>query len=300
MESRRPTYGGQAVIEGVMIRGQNNVTVSARNLSGNIETRTKPLNKIFTGYLRRFPLIRGIIALSETLYIGMDSLSYSAKVAESSEVKDASSDETDETNRLSIAITIFFSTLLAIGLFFILPLLASKPFEYMTNSALISNIAEGVIRLLVFIIYIIAIGFMKDIQRVYMYHGAEHMTVHAQENGNPLNIENISKYPTAHPRCGTAFLLNVMLIAIIVFSLIPREPFSWLILSRIILIPLIASISYESIRISSMYSDNKLVKGIMAPSLWLQKLTTKQPDNKQIEVAIAAMEASIKYDNEVV
>ena len=170
----------------------------------------------------------------------------------------------------------------------------------MTNSALISNIAEGVIRLLVFIIYIIAIGFMKDIQRVYMYHGAEHMTVHAQENGNPLNIENISKYPTAHPRCGTAFLLNVMLIAIIVFSLIPREPFSWLILSRIILIPLIASISYESIRISSMYSDNKLVKGIMAPSLWLQKLTTKQPDNKQIEVAIAAMEASIKYDNEVV
>ena len=298
MESRRPTYGGQAVIEGVMIRGQNNVTVSVRAPFGNISTRTKPLNNFFTGSLRKIPLIRGIIALIETLYIGMDSLSYSAKIAESSEIEKEPLSHDEKSNRISIAITIIFSTVLAIGLFFILPLLASKPFEYMTESALISNIAEGIIRLVVFIIYIVVIGFMSDIQRVYMYHGAEHMTVHAQENKNPLTISNISSYPTAHPRCGTAFLLNVMLIAIVVFSLIPREPFSWLILSRIILIPLIASLSYEMIRISSIYSHNTIIKYMMAPSLWLQKLTTKKPTNDQIEVAIAAMEASIKYDAE--
>jgi uncharacterized protein YqhQ len=298
MESRRPTYGGQAVIEGVMIRGQNNVTVSVRAPFGNISTRTRPLNNFFTGSLRKIPLIRGIIALIETLYIGMDSLSYSAKIAESSEIEKEPLSHDEKSNRISIAITIIFSTVLAIGLFFILPLLASKPFEYMTGSALISNIAEGIIRLVVFIIYIVVIGFMSDIQRVYMYHGAEHMTVHAQENKNPLTISNISSYPTAHPRCGTAFLLNVMLIAIVVFSLIPREPFSWLILSRIILIPLIASLSYEMIRISSIYSHNTIIKYMMAPSLWLQKLTTKKPTNDQIEVAIAAMEASIKYDAE--
>ena len=296
MGSRQPTYGGQAVIEGVMIRGQNNTTVSVRSPSGNIVTRTKPLNKIFTGLLRKTPIVRGIIALSETLYIGMDSLSYSAKIADPDESH--SDKEINQTSsKLSTAITITLSTLLAIGLFFILPLLASTPFEYFTGSDLISNIAEGIIRLLIFIIYIVAIGFMDDIKRVYMYHGAEHMTVHAQEEGKSLTVENISNYPTAHPRCGTAFLLNVMLISIIIFSLIPREPFSWLILSRIILIPLIASLSYETIRISSIYDQNILIKFIMAPSLWLQKLTTKQPDNDQIEVAIEAMTASIKYDS---
>ena len=139
---------------------------------------------------------------------------------------------------------------------------------------------------------------MEDIKRVYMYHGAEHMTVHAQEAGKPLTVENISKYPTAHPRCGTAFLLNVMLISIIVFSLMPREPISWLIISRIIFIPLIASFSYESIRISSIYDHNLFIKLLMAPSLWLQKLTTKQPDDDQIEVAIESMKASIQYDKE--
>ena len=296
MESRQPTYGGQAVIEGVMIRGQNNTTVSVRSPSGNIVTRTKPLNKIFTGLLRKTPIIRGIIALSETLYIGMDSLSYSAKIADPDEYQN--DDEINQSSsKLSTAITITLSTLLAIGLFFILPLLASTPFEYFTGSDLISNIAEGIIRLLVFIIYIFAIGMMDDIKRVYMYHGAEHMTVHAQEEGKSLTVKNISNYPTAHPRCGTAFLLNVMLISIIIFSLIPREPFSWLILSRIILIPLIASLSYETIRISSIYDQNILIKFIMAPSLWLQKLTTKQPDDDQIEVAIEAMTASIKYDS---
>ena len=166
MASRRPTYGGQAVIEGVMIRGQNNISVSVRNPSGDIVTRTKPLNKIFTGPLTKIPFLTGIIALSETLYIGMDSLSYSAKIAESEEIQDDKDEKS--TSKLSVAITIILSTALAIGLFFLLPLLASTPFEYFTKSSLIANIAEGIIRLFIFILYIFSIGLMEDIKRGYM------------------------------------------------------------------------------------------------------------------------------------
>ncbi len=193
---------------------------------------------------------------------------------------------------------ISFSLLIAIALFFLLPLFASKPFEGLTGSHLIPNLAEGGIRLLVFLVYVIGIGFMTDIRRVYMYHGAEHMTVHAVENGDPLNIDRIRKYPTAHPRCGTAFLLTVMIVAIIVFSLVPREPMWWLILSRIILIPVIASFSYEVIRFNGRHSGNLFVQWLTAPSLWLQGLTTKQPDDDQIEVAVCAMNAAIESDQD--
>ena len=139
---------------------------------------------------------------------------------------------------------------------------------------------------------------MTDIRRVYMYHGAEHMTVHAMENGDPLDIESIRKYPTAHPRCGTAFLLTVMIVAIFVFSLVPREPLWWLILSRIILIPVIASLSYEVIRFNGRHSSNLFVQWLTAPSLWLQGLTTKQPKDDQIQVAVSAMNAAIASDQD--
>lgn len=290
MNQSQPTYGGQAVIEGVMIRGQRTVAVAIRAPSGNIKTRTKPINKLFSGHFRQIPLLRGTLALAETLYIGMDSLSYSASVA--------NEDEDVELTKWSIALMMLFSVSIAIGLFFILPLLASKPFEGIFGSNLVSNIAEGLIRLAIFLAYIVVIGFMSDIRRVYMYHGAEHMTVHAREKGDLLTISNIRKYPTAHPRCGTAFLLTVMLVAIIFFSLIPRDPFWWLIVSRIAFIPVIASISYEAIRVSSNHSNNLFVRAVMTPSLWLQNLTTKQPEDNQIEVAITAMNSAIKADNE--
>ena len=288
MSNTKNTYGGQAVIEGVMIRGQNNVTTSVRNPQGKIQTRVKPIGDIFTGKPRRFPLIRGILALAETLYLGMDSLSYSASVS------DGESDE--EISKLSIASMIGFSVLIAIVLFFLLPLIASKPFEGLFGSDIISNVVEGVLRLVIFVLYIFAIGLMSDIRRVYMYHGAEHMTVHAMEKGDPLVVAEIRKYPTAHPRCGTAFLLTVMIIAIIVFTLVPRDPFWMVIISRIVLIPVIASLSYEVIRLSGKYSQNFMVSLIMAPSLWLQKLTTRQPDDAQIEVAISAMTAAVEAD----
>ena len=291
MSNTKNTYGGQAVIEGVMIRGQNNVTTSVRNPQGKIQTRVKPIGDIFTGKARRFPLIRGILALAETLYLGMDSLSYSASVS------DGESDE--EISKLSIASMIGFSVLIAIALFFLLPLIASKPFEGLFGSDIISNVVEGVLRLVIFVLYIFGIGLMSDIRRVYMYHGAEHMTVHAMEKGDPLVVAEIRKYPTAHPRCGTAFLLTVMIIAIIVFTLVPRDPFWMVIISRIVLIPVIASLSYEVIRLSGKYSQNFMVSLIMAPSLWLQKLTTRQPDDAQIEVAISAMTAAVEADEDL-
>ena len=286
-----PRYGGQAVIEGRMIRGQNNVAIAVRAPSGNIVTRVKKINTLFTGKLRSIPIIRGVIALAETLSLGMEALNYSSQVA--------NDEEDTPPGKFSSAIMILISLSIAIGLFFILPLVVSKPFEGLLGSDVVSNVAEGIIRLAVFLIYVTVISLMPDIRRVYMYHGAEHMAVHAQEKGDPLTIQEIRKYPTAHPRCGTAFLLTIMVIAIIVFTLIPREPL-WLVVgSRIVLIPLIASLSYEFIRFNSKYETNKFVSKMSVPSLLLQSLTTKIPDDDQIEVAINAMESAIDADRDL-
>ena len=286
-----PRYGGQAVIEGIMIRGQNNVAIAVRAPSGNIVTRVKKINSLITGKLRSIPIIRGIIALAETLSLGMEALNYSSQVA--------NEEEDTPPGKFSSAIMILISLSIAIGLFFILPLVVSKPFEGLLGSDVVSNVAEGIIRLAVFLIYVTVISLMPDIRRVYMYHGAEHMAVHAQEKGDPLTIQEIRKYPTAHPRCGTAFLLTIMVIAIIVFTLIPREPL-WLVVgSRIVLIPLIASLSYEFIRFNSKHETNKFVSKMSVPNLLLQSLTTKIPDDDQIEVAINAMESAIQADSQI-
>ena len=286
-----PRYGGQAVIEGIMIRGQNNVAIAVRAPSGNIVTRVKKINSLFTGKLRSIPIIRGIIALAETQSLGMEALNYSSQVA--------NEEEDTPPGKFSSAIMILISLSIAIGLFFILPLVVSKPFEGLLGSDVVSNVAEGIIRLAVFLIYVTVISLMPDIRRVYMYHGAEHMAVHAQEKGDPLTIQEIRKYPTAHPRCGTAFLLTIMVIAIIVFTLIPREPL-WLVVgSRIVLIPLIASLSYEFIRFNSKHETNKFVSKMSVPNLLLQSLTTKIPDDDQIEVAINAMESAIQADSQI-
>ena len=273
-----------------MIRGQNNVAISVRAPSGDIVTRVKKINTLFTGKLRSIPIIRGIIALAETLSLGMEALNYSSQVA--------NEEEDTPPGKFSSAIMILISLSIAIGIFFILPLVVSKPFEGLLGSDVISNIAEGVIRLAVFLIYVTVISLMPDIRRVYMYHGAEHMAVHAQEKGDPLTIEEIRKYPTAHPRCGTAFLLTIMVIAIIVFTFVPRDPLWLVVSSRIVLIPLIASLSYEFIRFNSKYEANKFVSKLSVPNLLLQSLTTKIPDDDQIEVAISAMESAIHADNE--
>lgn len=295
----RPTYGGQAVLEGVMIRGQRHMAVAVRRPNGAIAVQTRPLSTLFVGGLRQLPLVRGVIVLVETLALGMRALTYSANVG--MEDPDAALDEEVEQEEMgagSVAMMLMVSLLIAIGLFFLLPLFASRPLEGMLGGNLISNIAEGVIRLVVFLIYIWLIGKMGEIHRVFMYHGAEHMTVHAQENGTPLEIEEIRAYSPAHPRCGTAFLLTVMVVAIFVFALIPRDPLWWLITSRIVFIPVIAAAAYEIIRWSGRHSGNLLVSMISSPNLTLQKLTTRQPDDDQIEVAIAAMKQALDSDRE--
>ena len=289
MSANQPhAYGGQAVIEGVMIRGQRNIAVAVRRPDGSIAVRRQPLTPIFTGPLRRIPLIRGVIAMAETLTLGMRALSYSANVAAEA--------EGEEISAGSMAGMMAVSLTIAIGLFFLVPVLASDRLEGLLGSSLMANVAEGVIRLGLFLGYILLIGRMNDIRRVFMYHGAEHMTVHAQERGDPLNVAHIRRYPTAHPRCGTAFLLVVMVVAIVAFIFVGREPFWWLIASRILLVPLIAAVSYEVIRFSGRHADNPLVALITAPSLALQSLTTRQPDDDQIEIAIAAMQQAQAAD----
>ena len=293
----RPTYGGQAVLEGVMIRGQTHMAVAVRRPNGAIATQLRPLSTLYTGTLRRMPLVRGVITLVETLSLGMRALSYSSSVSlEDPEADPDSEVESEELSKGALASMLLISFGFAILLFFLLPLFASRPLEGMFGNDILSNVAEGAIRLVVFVAYIWVIGRMPEIRRVFMYHGAEHMTVHAQERGDPLVAEEIRKYSPAHPRCGTAFLLTVMVVAILVFVFVPRDPLWWLITSRIVFIPLIAAVAYEVIRLSGRYEDNPLVSLVSAPNLLLQKLTTRWPDDDQIEVAVAAMETALEAD----
>ena len=283
------------MLEGVMIRGQRHVAVAVRRPNGGIAVQCNPLSTWLTGRLRRLPLARGVIILVETLTLGMRALSYSANVGmESPDAEDE--DEQDEIGAGAIVGMMLLSLAFAVGLFFLVPLFASRPLEGKFGNDLLSNVAEGLIRLALFLVYIWLIGKMREINRVFMYHGAEHMTVHAQEHGEPLDIGSVRKYSAAHPRCGTAFLLTVMVVAIAVFAFVPRQPFWWLITSRVILIPAIAAASYEIIRWSGRYANNPLVSLITRPSLVLQKLTTRPPEDDQIEVAIAAMKRAVEAD----
>ena len=287
---QRHIYGGQAVLEGVMIRGQHHVSVAVRRPDGGIAMQCRPLSSLFTGRLRRLPFIRGVIVLIETLTLGMRALSYSANVSIEAEGK--------EIGKGAVAAMMIFSLAFGIGLFFLVPVIASESLKDLLGSDLTSNIVEGALRMAIFLGYLVLIGRIGEIKRVFMYHGAEHMTVHAQERGDPLGIEAVRVYPTAHPRCGTAFLLVVMVVSVVAFVFIGREPLWWLVSSRIVLIPAIAAVSYEVVRFSGFHSGNPLVRLVTGPSLALQALTTRQPEDDQIEIAIAAMKRTIEADEQ--
>ena len=287
--SGAPSYGGQAGIEGVLIRGQRCSSIAVRRPDGTVALRSEPLNTMFTGRLRRVPFVRGVLALIESLTLGMRALMYSANVAAEA--------EGEEIGGVAVAGVLTLSVLFAIGLFFLLPVISSEAIGALFGgSDLLSNVAEGVIRLAVFLGYIVLIGRMEQIRRVFMYHGAEHLTVHAQERLDPLEVEAVRRYPTAHPRCGTAFLLFVVVLAIFVFTLVGRDPLWWLLASRIVLVPVVAALGYEAIRLSWSFGDNRIVRLIASPSLALQSLTTRQPDDDQIEIAIAAMKSAVEGD----
>jgi uncharacterized protein YqhQ len=291
-EQSKFSYGGQAVIEGVMIRGKANFSLAVRRQDGSITHRQELLNPLFSGRIRRIPLIRGGLALAETMLLGVKALHQSANMA----IKDQLSDQEEELPGWVLGVTMAVSLSLGFGVFFLLPLLAVRVMDPAITSDLVSNIIEGIIRLIVLVGYIWGIGFFRDIKRVFAYHGAEHMTVHNYEAGLPLGLANARKFRPPHPRCGTAFLLTVMLVSIIVFSFLGRPPIEWRILSRIALIPIIAGISYEIIRFSGSHQGSWPGRVMAYPGLLLQRLTTREPDDEQIEVAICAMEGAIAAD----
>ena len=290
-------YGGQAVIEGVMIRGRDFFSLAVRREDGSIEDLQERLNPIYNGRLRRMPLIRGVLTLLETLILGIRSLQISADLAATKASEKSAGAE--GIPGWMMGVTLAFSLVFGIGLFFLLPLGVVRLLEPTIGSGLISEAVEGILRLAILVGYVAVIGIMRDIRRVYAYHGAEHMTVHAYEAGLPLNIDNVRRFGTPHPRCGTAFLLTVVVVSVAVFIAFALLEASWWwrIASRILLLPVIAAVSYEVIRFSGRHQDAIIGKMLAAPGLWLQRLTTREPDDEQIEVAIRAMETAVAADS---
>ncbi|MFC1911149.1 DUF1385 domain-containing protein [Chloroflexota bacterium] len=283
-------YGGQAVIEGVMIRGKQGAAISVRQPNGQLTVVKQPLAGIYKGRLREMPLIRGIISLIETLVLGTQSLLHSAQIAAAEEGEE----------KIPTAVlwgTVAVSLALGVALFFMVPLFATRYLiDPYIDSALLSVVLEGFIRIGIFVAYLKLVSLISDIKRVFAYHGAEHKVVNAYEAGVPLDVESVKNYSTAHARCGTAFLFIVLVIAIFVFALV-GQPDLWIrILSRIALIPVIAAISYEFMKFGAGHINNPIIRILLAPGLLLQSITTREPDDSQIEAAIAALNEVISMD----
>jgi uncharacterized protein YqhQ len=286
-------YGGQALIEGVMMRGRTTVAMSVRPPSGEIRTYSEPLpGALRPGRWLKVPFVRGVLVLYEALVLGTRMLMRSAAIA--------SEGEDIQISRPMMIGTMIFSIGFAVGLFFVLPLFLSTFAESATESDLLANLAEGGIRLVIFVGYIGLIGLMGEIKRVFAYHGAEHKAISAYEARRPLTPDEVDRFSTAHTRCGTTFLLIVVVISIFFFSLIPRAgvPLPLLFLSRIALVPFIAAVSYELVRFGASHYGNALVRAIYAPGLWLQALTTRRPDRSMLEVSIASLESCLASDRE--
>jgi uncharacterized protein YqhQ len=280
------TYGGQAVIEGVMMRGPATRAVAVRCPDETIVVDQKPVRDPARRFpFLKWPFLRGLVVLIDSLIIGIEALTYSASQAVGEE---------EELSTREIFFTVATALLLGVLLFIVLPTAATHFFAAKVKGSIGQNLVEGVVRVGVFLIYVIAISFMKDIQRVFQYHGAEHKVINAFEAGEELTVENVQKYSTFHPRCGTSFLLIVMVVSIVVFSLSGYKILWWRILSRVILMPVVAGVSYELLKLSGKYYRTLWCRIMIAPGKWLQKLTTREPDNGQVEVAISALKAVLK------
>ncbi len=293
-----------------MIRGQTCVSMAVRRPNGEILVETQPIGWRWARTIRRIPFVRGVIVLSEMLVVGTRALIFSANVASEEENKQVSNldslsqDGEAQTDKgpgglssWAVASSVTVSLLLAIAIFFATPVFATGLIDsWLDTTNIWSNVIEGAIRLLMFVGYIGLIGLMPDIRRVFAYHGAEHMTIHAREHGQPLDVGSIRQFGTAHPRCGTAFILVVLVVAIIVHVFWTPPGLVDRVISRVVVLPLIAGLSYEIIRFSGFHANNILVKAIIWPNLLLQALTTRQPDDDQIEVAIRALEGALEED----
>jgi uncharacterized protein YqhQ len=295
MEDRIISYGGQAVIEGVMMRGQKAFAVAMRAPDGQIVTHIEKLANVYRSGITKIPFLRGVILLWDALGLGMRALTLSANT------------QTGEDEKLEGAplyLTIGLSLTIGIGIFFLIPAGIGGWTEHLlsqTPSAVwLGNLLEGVIRLLFLIGYIWVIGFMPDVRRVFMYHGAEHKTINAFEAGGELTPENVAKYPIEHPRCGTAFLLTLVLFSILVFTALGPLPIIWRLVSRVVFIPILAGLAVEYIRWTANHLNNPIVQILIKPNLALQHLTTRDPDLSMLEVAIQSFQAMRKAEQEVI
>lgn len=305
LENAKPTsIGGQAVIEGVMMKGPDSLAIAVRKPDKEISVKTESLKGISKSPAARIPIIRGVVALIDSMVLGVKCLTYSAEFYEEEEAFKKSKFEEwierklgDKANDVLVYFSVFVAILMAMLLFIILPTVVTNLLNNMIDSHIVLNGVEGVFRIGLFVGYVLLISRMKDIQRVFEYHGAEHKTIHCYESGKPLTVENAREFTTLHPRCGTSFMLIVMVISIILFSFVGwPNPFVRII-SRFLLMPIVAGISYEIIRWAGR-SKSKLVSMVSYPGLMLQKLTTREPDDTQLEVAIAAMNSVLSNDEE--
>lgn len=288
---RLPSYGGQALIEGVLMRGAKFVAAAFRMPTGEISIETEELSTIYQSRLSKIPFLRGLVILWDALGLGMRFLTLSAN-------KQVGEDEKIEGPQM--ALTMVVSLAVAVGLFFIGPAAIGKGMESLLRiPSGWGNLIEGIIRLVIVILYIWAIGKMPDIRRVFAYHGAEHKTINAFEAGAPLTPEIVARFSLEHPRCGTSFLLTVVILSVIVFSAIGDLPFWWTLASRILLLPFIAMLGYEYIRWAANHLDSPIVRWMIKPNLALQKLTTNEPTLDILEVAIAAFNAMYVLENPV-
>jgi uncharacterized protein YqhQ len=289
MSARPANYGGQAVIEGVMIRGRRTIGLACRKPDGGIYRYREALDSpLLTSTVARAPFVRGVVVLWESLRYGMRMLMRSADVQLAAEEQRLSSG--------GGGAFMISGLLAALVLFIGIPYVATGFLRSAIPSTLWLNIAEGLLRLALLLGYLVAISFVPDIRRVFAYHGAEHMTIHAFEHGDPLDASHVAPYPTAHPRCGTAFLLFVVVIAIAVFAFVPRVNLIVDLVVRLVLVVPVAAISYEVLRLGAGHEDNPLMRLAIAPGLLLQAITTRRPDEPMIEVAIASLEEALAGD----
>jgi uncharacterized protein YqhQ len=285
--------GGQAVLEGVMMRGPGNWAVAVRTPSGTIEHVAKSIDSAQARHwVFRLPIIRGVIALGESLAIGFRALAISANYAaqEAKEAKELGEPEPEAEKELSRGALIFAFAIaigFAIALFKVTPGLLTELLPISNGSYFV--VVEGLIRVTIFVLYLTLLSFLPDLRRVFQYHAAEHKAINAYEAGEELEPEIVQRYSLIHPRCGTAFLLWVMVIAVFVFAFFGRPTWYWLIVTRILLLPVIAGLAYELIRFAGKHSDNRFLMAVLAPGLWLQRLTTREPSLDQLEVSIRAL-----------
>jgi len=289
MKNADCNYGGQAVIEGVMMRSPLKYAIAVRKPDEEIILKIGKL-KTLSNKLKflKWPIFRGIINLVESLILGLKALTYSAEQA------------TGEEEKIN-SVEMFFTILIAFGLFIVffiaLPTAIARYLDRYLSNVIIYNLFEGLLRIGIFITYLFFISKLKDIKRVFEYHGAEHKVIYAYEAGEELNVDNVKKYSTLHPRCGTSFIFIVLVISILVFSLLGKQTLLLRITYRIAIIPLIAGLSYEILKLSAKNMNKAYVKWAVMPGLWFQKLTTNEPDNAQIEVAIKALKGVLPEEN---